>query len=236
MPADRPGRLSRRGRARAARRRSSRSRCRSRARTSSSASRAASSRRRAGGCSSRPSGRCRDEFKLAVAGDGPDLGALLEALPGRVHSAGLLPKDDLWSFYAALDCLAIPSLTTPRWKEQLGGTLLDGLAMGVPVVASASGGLPDAMGDAGLLVPEGDAVRARGRVAAASRRPGASRPARRSAVATASGASSRSRRTRTRSRERSQLTARDVMEGSADRLHLGTAPGAQPGDRLASTA
>jgi len=98
-----------------------------------------------------------DEFKLAVAGDGPDLDTLLAALPGRAHSVGLLPKDELWSFYAALDCLAVPSLTTPRWKEQLGGTLLDGLAMGVPVVASASGGLPDAMGEAGLLVPEGDA-------------------------------------------------------------------------------
>jgi glycosyltransferase involved in cell wall biosynthesis len=98
------------------------------------------------------------EFRLAVAGDGPDLADLLAALPGRVHHAGLLPKDELWRFYAALDCLAVPSLTTPRWKEQLGGTLLDGMAMGVPVVASASGGLPDAMADAGLLVPEGDAA------------------------------------------------------------------------------
>jgi glycosyltransferase involved in cell wall biosynthesis len=98
------------------------------------------------------------EFKLAVAGDGPDRAALREALPGRVHDAGLLRKDELWGFYAALDCLAVPSLTTPRWKEQLGGTLLDGLALGVPVVASASGGLPDAMGEAGVLVPEGDAA------------------------------------------------------------------------------
>ncbi len=98
-----------------------------------------------------------NEYVLAVAGDGPDLRALTESLPGRVHSVGLLPKDDLWSFYVALGCLAVPSLTTPRWKEQLGGTLLDGFATGVPVVASNSGGLPDAMGDAGLLVPEGDA-------------------------------------------------------------------------------
>ena len=98
------------------------------------------------------------EFKLAVAGDGPDVDALRDSLPGRVHFAGLLPKEQLWSFYTALDCLAVPSLSTPRWKEQLGGTLLDGLAMGVPVVASASGGLPDAMGEAGVLVPEGDAA------------------------------------------------------------------------------
>jgi glycosyltransferase involved in cell wall biosynthesis len=96
-------------------------------------------------------------FKLAVAGDGPDADELQQSLPGRFHYAGLLPKGDLWSFYAALDCLAVPSLTTSYWKEQLGQTVLDGLAMGVPVVASASGGLADAVGEAGIIVPEGDA-------------------------------------------------------------------------------
>lgn len=101
-------------------------------------------------------GRLPREFTLAVAGDGPDREAIRDALPGRVEDFGLLRKDDLWAFYAALDCLAVPSLTRPRWKEQLGQTVLDGLAMGVPVVASASGGLPDAVGDAGILVPEGD--------------------------------------------------------------------------------
>lgn len=99
-----------------------------------------------------------DAFKLAVAGDGPDADELRASLPGRVHSPGLLPKDELWSFYAALDCLAVPSLTTSSWKEQLGQTALDGLAVGVPVVASASGGLADAVCDAGILVPESDAA------------------------------------------------------------------------------
>jgi glycosyltransferase involved in cell wall biosynthesis len=98
-----------------------------------------------------------DDFKLAVAGEGPDAKELESSLPGRVQSFGLLPKEELWRFYAALDCLAVPSLTSPRWKEQLGQTVLDGLAAGVPVVASASGGLPDAIGEAGILVPEGDA-------------------------------------------------------------------------------
>jgi glycosyltransferase involved in cell wall biosynthesis len=168
------------------------------------------------------------EFKLAVAGDGPDLGALLDALPGRVHSAGLLPKGDLWSFYAALDCLAIPSLTTPRWKEQLGGTLLDGLAMGVPVVASASGGLPDAMGDAGILVPEADPSaladalrRLREDPELRSRLGERGRDRFRREFAIPSYADKIARAL--------QLTAKDVREGSADRLHLGTAPGARQG-------
>jgi glycosyltransferase involved in cell wall biosynthesis len=73
-----------------------------------------------------------------------------------MHDVGLLPKNELWRFYAALDAVAVPSLTARRWKEQLGQTVLDGLAMGIPVVASASGGLPDAVGDAGILVPEAD--------------------------------------------------------------------------------
>ena len=99
------------------------------------------------------------DARLVLAGDGPQR-AELEALAAgyeRVRYLGLLPKDELWSFYAALDCLAVPSLTTPRWKEQSASTLVDGLAMGLPIVASDSGGIADIMGPAGLLVPEGDA-------------------------------------------------------------------------------
>ncbi len=96
--------------------------------------------------------------RLVLAGDGPQRAELeaLAANDSRIHYLGLLPKDELWSFYAALDCLAVPSLTTPRWKEQSASTLVDGLAMGLPIVASDSGGIPDIMGPAGLLVPEGD--------------------------------------------------------------------------------
>jgi glycosyltransferase involved in cell wall biosynthesis len=96
--------------------------------------------------------------RLALAGDGPQRAELeaLAAADGRIHYLGLLPKDELWTFYAALDCLAVPSLTTARWKEQSASTLVDGLAMGLPIVASDSGGISDIMGHAGLLVPEGD--------------------------------------------------------------------------------
>lgn len=96
--------------------------------------------------------------RLVLAGDGEqrDEVEALAAERNDIHYAGLLPKDELWSFYAALDCLAVPSLTTPRWKEQSASTLVDGLAMGLAVVASDSGGIADIMGSAGLLVPEAD--------------------------------------------------------------------------------
>jgi glycosyltransferase involved in cell wall biosynthesis len=101
------------------------------------------------------------EFRLAVAGDGPDLLELesLAAGPdlaGRLSCVGLLPKERLWGFYRSLDCLAVPSLTTERWKEQFGGVIADGLVMGLPVLGSSSGAIPEVLGDAGLVVPEGD--------------------------------------------------------------------------------
>ncbi len=100
-----------------------------------------------------------DSARLVLAGDGPQRNELeaLTAENDRVRYLGLLSKEELWTFYAALDCLAVPSLTTPRWKEQSASTLVDGLAMGLPIVASDSGGIPDIMGPAGVVVPEGDA-------------------------------------------------------------------------------
>jgi glycosyltransferase involved in cell wall biosynthesis len=102
------------------------------------------------------------EFRLVVAGDGEQLPELERraaepGLVGRLHHVGLLPKARLWSFYAALDCLAVPSLTTARWKEQFGGVIADGMVMGLPVVGSSSGAIPEVLGPAGLVVPEDDA-------------------------------------------------------------------------------
>jgi glycosyltransferase involved in cell wall biosynthesis len=102
-------------------------------------------------------------FRLAIAGDGPELGRLRELaetsnLAGRIHYVGLLPKGDLWRFYRAVDCLVVPSLTTPRWKEQVGSVIVDALALGLPVIGSSSGAIPSIVGDGGLVVPEGDAA------------------------------------------------------------------------------
>jgi len=98
-------------------------------------------------------------FKCLMAGDGPQLNELSawlskSALGGRVFYLGLFPKEQLWGFYRVLDCLAVPSLTFPHWKEQFGGVLADGMAMGIPLVGSDSGAIPEVIGPAGLTVPE----------------------------------------------------------------------------------
>jgi glycosyltransferase involved in cell wall biosynthesis len=47
-------------------------------------------------------------------------------------------------------------LTRPHWKEQFGRVLVEAMASGVPVIGSDSASIPDVIGDAGLIFPEGD--------------------------------------------------------------------------------
>jgi glycosyltransferase involved in cell wall biosynthesis len=43
------------------------------------------------------------------------------------------------------------------WKEQFGRVLIEAMACKVPVIGSDSGAIPEVIGNAGLIFPEGDA-------------------------------------------------------------------------------
>ena len=60
------------------------------------------------------------------------------------------------NFYRNLDVLVLPSRTTPNWKEQFGRVLVEAMACAVAVVGSDSGEIPQVIGEAGLIFPEGD--------------------------------------------------------------------------------
>ena len=107
--------------------------------------------------------RLPENFKLVMAGDGPERQELLEwlakpGLQGRVHYAGVLAKDQLLASYPLFDVLVLPSLTTPQSVEQFGAVLGEAMACGVPVIGSDSGAIPETIGTAGLVVPEGDSA------------------------------------------------------------------------------
>jgi glycosyltransferase involved in cell wall biosynthesis len=68
-------------------------------------------------------------------------------------------------YLACMDALVLPSRTTPSWAEQFGHVLIEAMAAGVPVVGSSSGAIPEVIGEAGLVFPEGDAAALRAQLA-----------------------------------------------------------------------
>jgi glycogen synthase len=92
---------------------------------------------------------------LGIVGDGPQREALERqatalGLASRVTFTGFRPHDDVPAVLAGADVLVVPS----RYEE-LGTVLLEGMQAGVPIVASDVGGIAEAIGPAGLLVPPG---------------------------------------------------------------------------------
>ena len=101
--------------------------------------------------------------RAVLVGDGPMKEQLQEQIAGLglAERVQLLPargRQELAQLMGALDALVLPSRTTARWKEQFGRVIIEAQACGVPVVGSSSGAIPDVVGQAGLVFPEGDAA------------------------------------------------------------------------------
>ncbi|MDY3558324.1 glycosyltransferase family 4 protein [Gemmata sp. JC673] len=98
-------------------------------------------------------------WRALFVGGGPlegELRAWGQKHGDRVRVVTGVAHDQVPAHLAAMDVLAAPSQTTPRWKEQLGRMLLEAFACGVAVVGSDSGEIPHVIGDAGRVVPESD--------------------------------------------------------------------------------
>lgn len=102
----------------------------------------------------RAASRLPDDIQVVIAGDGPER-ARLEALAselgirGRIHFLG--HRDDVASLLPAFDVFCLPS-----HQEGFPRTAVEAQAAGIPVVASAVGGLVEAVcPETGRLVPPG---------------------------------------------------------------------------------
>jgi glycosyltransferase involved in cell wall biosynthesis len=100
------------------------------------------------------------EWRLEVVGGGP----LQSRMVAVAHDLGIrqrvffgagVPSAQVPELLNNWDCLVLPSLTRVNWKEQFGRVLVEAMACQVPVVGSDCGEIPNLVGDAGLIVPEG---------------------------------------------------------------------------------
>lgn len=70
----------------------------------------------------------------------------------RVHLSPFVPRFEVRDLLHQTDVLVVPS----RWPDPFALTVLEGMAAGAVVIGSHIGGIPEAMGPAGLSVPPDD--------------------------------------------------------------------------------
>ena len=93
---------------------------------------------------------------LTICGDGPERAALERQveqaeLSDTVTFEGWTEPDELAAHYRTAELLLVPSRYEP-----FGIVALEAIASGCPVVAARTGGLPEAVGDCGVLVSRDD--------------------------------------------------------------------------------
>lgn len=100
-------------------------------------------------------------IKLMIIGSGSDedqFQSLAKSLGinERVQWIQPVNENELPAYLHQMDVLLLPSRTTPGWKEQLGRVVIEAMAVGVPVIGSSSGAIPEVIGDAGMIFKEDD--------------------------------------------------------------------------------
>jgi len=101
-------------------------------------------------------------WRVNIAGDGPQRPhleqlALQYGIRDRVFFDRTVQSVDMPAYLGQLDVLVVPSRTMPNWKEQFGRIIIEAMSCEVAVIGSDSGEIPNVIGSAGLIFPEGDA-------------------------------------------------------------------------------
>ena len=95
------------------------------------------------------------DVPIHLAGDGPLVETLRELAPRNVIFRGRLSRPEMQDFYSRARAVVLPSTCF----EMCPLTILEGMAMGLPIIASQTGGLGELVDhdETGVLVPRGEA-------------------------------------------------------------------------------
>jgi glycosyltransferase involved in cell wall biosynthesis len=99
--------------------------------------------------------------QIILCGSGSEEAALRKLaenlqISDRVVWRGAVPHHQAPAELSQFDVLVLPSRSTPTWKEQFGHVLIEAMSMGIPVIGSNSGEIPNVIGRADLVFPEAD--------------------------------------------------------------------------------
>lgn len=84
-----------------------------------------------------------------------ELKSIAQAGGDRIRFTGYVRNADVWRYYHAADIQVIPSL----WEEGAGNICIEGMAAGLPIIATRSGGMPEYLApECSILVDRGERI------------------------------------------------------------------------------
>ena len=99
--------------------------------------------------------------RLVILGSGGES----DKLAAYAHDLGVadivdfvenVPYDEMPGYYWRASCMVLASLPIRSWEEQFGMVLAEGMAAGLPVLASSSGAIPEVAGPSTAYFAPGD--------------------------------------------------------------------------------
>ncbi len=99
--------------------------------------------------------------QIILCGSGSEEAALRKLaenlqISDRIVWRGAVPHHQVPTELSQFDVLVLPSRSIPTWKEQFGHVLIEAMSMGIPVIGSNSGEIPNVIGRSDLVFPEED--------------------------------------------------------------------------------
>ncbi len=99
------------------------------------------------------------DVRLVVIGNGPYEDEIRRQVTRRgvdTVFVGAVEPQQVPALLGGLDVVVVPSLARPGWVEQFGRVVCEAMLVGIPVITSDSGALPEVVGEGGIVVRELD--------------------------------------------------------------------------------